>query len=122
MQTLAAPKTILPTYVIDGGKARTWPEIVASINAFIPESKWQGNSLDALDDILYGGYGTPEKFVVVWKASEISRQALGFEATRVHYKNSGEFQALYEKGHIKTLFETLVEIFEGHEDIELRLE
>lgn len=106
METLTAPRTYIPTYVIDGSKARTWPEIVASINAFIPDSKWQGNSLDALDDILYGGYGTPEKFIVIWKASDISRQMLGLEAAHFH----------------KNLFETIVEIFGGHENIELRLD
>lgn len=111
METLTAPRTQAPTYVIDGSKARTWPEIVASINAFIPDSEWQGNSLDALDDILYGGYGTPESFVVVWKASEVSRQALGLDETRSRFKPQS-----------KTLFEALVEIFEGHENIELRLE
>ena len=113
MKTLTAPRTQLPTYVIDGSKARSWPEIVASINAFIPNSAWQGNSLDALDDILYGGYGTPENFVVVWKASEVSRQALGPQETSSLFNNMPRSQ---------TLFDMLVEIFEGHENIELRLE
>ncbi len=122
METLTSPRMQTPTYLIDGSEARTWPEIVASINAFIPNSAWQGNSLDALDDILYGGYGTPERFIVVWKASEVSRQTLGLEATQTFYKNLPDFQQRYEAGHVKTLFETLVEIFEGHESIELRLE
>lgn len=126
METLTAPRTQVPTYVIDGSKARTWPEIVASINAFIPGSEWQGNSLDALDDILYGGYGTPEKFVVVWKASEVSRQALGLDETRSYFKNMPTAYTLNAAGKTeprsKTLFETLVEIFEGHDNIELCLE
>lgn len=122
MQTLTVPRTHIPTYVLDGGRARTWPEIVASINAFIPDSDWQGRSLDALDDILYGGYGTPEKFIVIWKDSEISRQALGYTETHAFYSAAPNFQSLYEAGHIKTLFETLVEIFKGHDTIELRLE
>lgn len=126
METLTAPRTQIPTYVIDGSKARTWPEIVASINAFIPDSEWQGNSLDALDDILYGGYGTPEKFIVIWKASEVSRQALGLKETFSYFKNMPSVYTLDAAGQInprsKTLFDVLVEIFEGHENIELRLE
>lgn len=122
METLTALRTQIPTYIIDGSEAHTWPDIVAGINAFIPDSAWQGSSLDALDDILYGGYGTPEKFVVVWRDSDASRRTLGLEATQVFYKNAPNFQQLYEAGHVKTLFETLVEIFKGHENIELRLE
>lgn len=112
--------------MIDGSKARTWPEIVASINAFTPDSEWRGNSLDALDDILYGGYGTPEKFIVVWKASEVSRQALGSEETLLYFKNMPAVHDLDTAGQInsrsQTLFEALVEIFESHKNIELSLE
>ena len=126
MEALTAPRTQLPTYVIDGNEARTWPKIVASINAFIPNSTWQGNSLDALDDILYGGYGTPEKFIVIWKASEVSRRALGLEETLSHFKNMPIVLHLNQTGqinpHPRTLFEVLIEIFKGHENIELRLE
>lgn len=126
IETLTAPRTHIPAYVIDGGTARTWPEIVASINAFIPDSEWRGNSLDALDDILYGGYGTPEKFVVVWKASEVSRQALGAKETLLYFKNMPAVQhldaAAQTNPRSQTLFEVLVEIFEGHENIEFRLE
>ena len=122
MKTLIATETQVPTYVIDGSKVHTWPEMVASINAFIPHSQWKGESLDALDDILYGGYGTPDKFVILWKASEVSRQALGLEATQSYFKNLPDFQKLYEAGHLKTLFEMLADIFRGHDNIELRLE
>lgn len=126
METLTAPRTQIPIYVIDGSEAHTWPEIVASINAFIPNSEWQGNSLDALDDILYGGYGTPEEFIVIWKASEASRQALGPKETLSHFKNMPTIKYLNAKGDFafqpRTLFEVLVDIFEGHENIELRLE
>lgn len=121
-------KTLIPSakeasiYVIDGSRAVTWPQMVDSINAFIPNSDWQGNSLDALDDILYGGYGTPDKFTVIWKASETSRKALGYEATKAYYQRLPNFEPLYEAGHLKTLFETLVEIFQSHDNIELRLE
>ncbi len=115
-------KTEIPVYLIDGDKIRTWPQFVASINAIIPQAEWQGRSLDALDDILYGGYGMPDKFIIIWKASDVSRQALGLEATRSFYKNLPNFEQLSEAGHIKTLFEMVVDIFKGHDTLDLRLE
>jgi RNAse (barnase) inhibitor barstar len=122
MKTLIPSAKEVPTYVIDGRKAVAWPDFVNSINAFIPNSEWQGNSLDALDDILYGGYGAPDRFIVVWTASEASRKALGYEATRDYYKRLPDFDQLYEAGLITTLFDMVVGIFRGHENIELRLE
>ncbi len=122
MKTLIQSAKDAPTYVIDGNKASTWPQLVNSINAFIPQSEWQGNSLDALDDILYGGYGTPDRFTIVWKASETSREALGYEATKAYYKHLPNFEQLYEAGHITTLFDMVVGILRSHENIELRLE
>ena len=109
MKTLLASEIQAPTYIIDGSEIHNWSDMVASINAFIPDADWKGNSLDALDDISSGGYGTSDKFVVLWKASEVSRQVLDLESPHYFYDN-------------KTLFETLVDIFEGHENIELRLE
>ncbi len=126
MKTLDAletkPRTEVPAYMIDGSTLRAWPDFVAGINAIIPQAQWQGRSLDALDDILYGGYGMPDRFTVVWNDSDMSRRALGLEATRAFYKNVPEFEQLYEAGQIKTLFETVVDIFKSHDTIELRLE
>lgn len=82
------------TCVIEGNKIHAWPDFVAGINAIIPQAQWQGRSLDALDDILYGGYGMPDRFVVVWKASEVSRRALGLEATREFHENLPDFERL----------------------------
>lgn len=121
MKTLISTVKEAPTFVIDGSQVNTWPELVDSINSFIPDSEWQGNSLDALDDILYGGYGTPNSFAIVWENSERSRKALGYEATKSYYARAPNFEQLYEAGHIQTLFETVVSIFQGHPNIELRL-
>jgi hypothetical protein len=42
---------------------------------------WHGN-LDAFNDILRGGFGTPEDgWILRWLNSELSRDALGYEAT-----------------------------------------
>jgi hypothetical protein len=111
-----------PVFVIEGSRIITWQDLVSDINAFIPESIWQGNSLDTIDDILYGGYGTPDAFVVVWRSSELSRQRLGYDATKRYHSRVQNFDERYRQGHIQTLFDTMVEIFQGHENIELRLE
>jgi len=122
MKTLISAAKEAPMFVIDGSQVNTWLKLVSSINSFIPASEWQGNSLDALDDILYGGYGTPDSFVIVWGASETSRKALGYEATKSYYARLPNFEQLYEAGHISTLFDMVVGIFRGHPNIELRLE
>ncbi len=120
MKTLVTTAKETPAFVIDGSHIGSWPDLVAAINAFIPQSDWRGNSLDALDDILYGGYGTPDRFVVVWQASETSRARLGYEATKAHFKNVPNFDQLYEAGHLTTLFSSVVNIFRSHANIELR--
>lgn len=41
-----------------------------------------GRNLDAFNDVLRGGFGTPDGgFVLRWKNSETSRQRLGFDET-----------------------------------------
>ena len=55
-----------------------WDEVSRQL---IPGAAW-GRNLDAFNDILRGGFGTPERgFVLRWTHSERSRRALGFEET-----------------------------------------
>lgn len=52
-----------------------------SLNSPDPGYTWRG-SLDAFNDILRGGFGTPEDgWLLRWLNSESSRAALGYEAT-----------------------------------------
>lgn len=86
------------TLVVDGRKctspANTAAEFTSSLGLSRP---WQGN-LDALDDMLYGGFGTPEGgFLLVWNHSKRSEAALG------------------------PLFQKLVAVIRNHDDIELQL-
>lgn len=47
----------------------------------VPGAAW-GRSLDALDDVLRGGFGTPEGgFVLHWRNSRLSRERLGHQET-----------------------------------------
>ena len=62
------------------------PSLYAELNrVFMADEDWAlGNSLDALDDLLYGGYGALQghkAVTVVWQDMETSRAALGVAAT-----------------------------------------
>ena len=69
------PKT---TYEIDGSRFGTLEEFYDEIGrVLIPGAEW-GHNLDAFNDILRGGFGTPDGgFVLRWVNSEISRDRLG---------------------------------------------
>ena len=67
-----------PTYEIDGRRFATLDEFYEEISrVLIPGAKW-GHNLDAFNDILRGGFGTPDGgFVLRWVNSDVSRQRLG---------------------------------------------
>ncbi|WP_313140609.1 ribonuclease inhibitor [Stenotrophomonas sp.] len=105
---------------------------------FMVGEDWQlGPSLDALDDLLYGGYGTlagHATATVAWRDVELSRVALGVDATcawlQVKLQQPGTFSTdvirrqleALERGEGQTYFEIVMEIFAGHPRITLRLE
>jgi RNAse (barnase) inhibitor barstar len=105
---------------------------------FMKGVDWKmGHSLDALNDILYGGFGVfdpGEPVLVLWHNVSKSKQDLGHDATKKNYKmkidkgypyNVKLFQdklAEIEKGNGQTLFDMIIEIFEDHKNIQLRLE
>lgn len=92
-----------PVRVIDGAAFETLDEFYDEIErALIPGARW-GRNLDALNDILRGGFGTPEGgFVLVWRNADLSRQRLGHDG------------AATERGEGPTLFDTIVEIIRDH--------
>jgi RNAse (barnase) inhibitor barstar len=92
-------------------------------------------NLDALDDILWGGFGTPDDgFILVWKNSDRSRAVLGYDETIGQLQKRLERCHPLSRRHVErelgaakrrvgpTVFDWLVEIFHDHENIELRLE
>jgi RNAse (barnase) inhibitor barstar len=135
--------TPLPVIEIDGARFDDlqgfWDEISRKL---IPGAAW-GRNLDAFNDILRGGFGTPEGgFVLRWTNSARSRVALGHGETvrwlervveRCHPNNVPALRAKLEAARAglgPTLFDTLVEIIEVHgiggveaeDGVELRLE
>src|SRR5437667_5608339 len=71
-----------PTYEIDGSRFSTLEGFYDEISrVIIPGAEW-GRNLDAFNDVLRGGFGTPEDgFVLRWKGSRLSRARLGYPET-----------------------------------------
>jgi RNAse (barnase) inhibitor barstar len=117
----------LTTYEIDG---QNFDSLEGFYDEFsrkvIPGAKW-GRNLDAFNDVLFGGFGTPVGgFTLVWRNSELSRQRLSHSET-VNYLREKlatchstaketvrrELEAA-EQGRGQTIFERLIEIIESH--------
>ncbi|HEV2117538.1 MAG TPA: barstar family protein [Terriglobales bacterium] len=119
-----SPKAV---YEIDGDRFSMLEEFYDEISqVLIPGSYW-GRNLEAFNDILRGGLGTPEGgFVLVWKNSQLSRERLGYsEAVRqlrkqletCHPSNRERItRELDEARHGRgpTVFDELLEIISIH--------
>jgi hypothetical protein len=130
-----ASSTTKKLYVVDGTRFETLAEAADEFTRVLGLTMpWQGN-LDAFNDFLRGGFGTPDDgFILVWRHSGISQERLGLGETlrwleervrHCHPSNVAHFQdrmAAARRGQGETLFDTIVEIIRGHDDIELRLE
>lgn len=69
-------------YEIDGASFSTLEEFYDVVtNSLIPGAV-RGRNLDAFNDILRGGFGTPDGgFVLMWRNSALSRERLGYSET-----------------------------------------
>src|SRR5215472_10763916 len=71
----------LPVLVIDGARFSDFEGFTREFSRLLDNHTWHGN-LDAFNDLLRGGFGTPDGgWVLRWLNSELSRYALGYEAT-----------------------------------------
>ena len=116
-----------PVYTIDGERFTTLEEFYEEISrVLIPGADW-GRNLDAFNDILRGGFGTPEGgFVLRWLHSDLSRRNLGYAETvrqlekrleRCHPSNREHFAQELEvarRGGGSTVFDWLVDIIHVH--------
>jgi len=124
-----------PTLKIDGENFSTLEEFYDEVSRnLIPGAGW-GRNLDAFNDILRGGFGTPEDgFVLVWQGSNLSRERLSYPETirqleqklqRCHPSNRAAVQLELAEAQLSkgpTVFDWLIEIIRDHEDIELTLQ
>jgi len=143
--TAGTTETGKPIFVIDGSHFDDLAGFAREISPWIDPDTWwydRHGNLDALDDVLEGGYGTPDcGFVIRWVHSDLSRAALGYGATERWLNHRfgdqiGERQDLLRllddarQGRGPTLFDHIVEIIRGWgpggiqpaDDIELYLE
>lgn len=120
---------------IRGADIRDIPSFYEEINrVFMADEDWSlGESLDALDDMLRGGYGavgSSEVVRVIWLDMKLARSSLGLEATRSYLLGKLERPDVYdseligrrlaalEAGSGPTYFETVLDIFTGHSNID----
>ena len=69
----------LPILIIDGDNFDDFPGFAREFSKLLVDHTWH-HSLDAFNDILRGGFGTPEDgFVLRWLKAERSREVLGAE-------------------------------------------
>ena len=116
------PKT---TYTIDGSRFATLEEFYQEISdILIPDAYW-GHNLDAFNDILRGGFGTPDEgFILVWRNASLSKERLGYpETVRQLQKRLERSYSTNRKGVLAdiaqakreegpTVFDWLIEIIE----------
>lgn len=124
------------TLTLAGGDIHDIPSFYAEINrVFMAEEDWKlGESLDALDDMLRGGYGAIQGRApvrLVWQDIASARAGLGLETTRAYLQAKLERPELYdverigrqlaalESGAGQTYFEIILEVIAGHPTIEL---
>ena len=116
----------VPVLIIDGALFSDFEGFTREFSRLLDDHAWHGN-LDAFNDILRGGFGTPENgWVLRWLNSEASRSALGHEATArrleqllltCHPSNRPSVEAEIRSarnGQGPTLFDEIVEIIRDH--------
>jgi Barstar (barnase inhibitor) len=130
-------------YEINGDRVSTLEDFFGEVSrVVIPGVSWEHN-LDAFNDILRGGFGTPEDgFTILWKNHVSSKDRLGYAETvrqlelrlqRCHEGNRAHVKRDLDqarRGVGPTTFDWLVEIIRDHgpggeqdkDRVELRLE
>lgn len=72
-----------PVIHIDGSTFETLEGFFECFSNAALDGSRRGRNLDAFNDVLRGGFGTPDGgFVMVWVNHETSRQRLGYAETR----------------------------------------
>jgi Barstar (barnase inhibitor) len=116
----------LPEFVLDGTSFDGLAGFFTAITRTLSLTAW-GQNLDAFNDILRGGFGTPEGgFTLRWASSALSAQRLGWpetirytenKLTTCHPANIPAVQAdlaAARRGQGQTLFDTITSIIQAH--------
>ena len=113
-------------YEIDGERFSTLEEFYFEIDRAMHLSAW-GHNLDAFNDILRSGFGTPEEgFSIRWKNHNTSKRRLGYPETvrqlklRLERSHPGNRESVSrslrnaEQEKDQTVFDWLVDIIRRH--------
>lgn len=129
-------RAVTMIYVVEGAQVESledfWRVMGEAVNG---PGGYFGRNLDAFSDCLRGGFGTPDDddFIVEWRDHDLSRQHLGYSETvrqlelklaRCHPSNRPSVRADLETARAglgPTVFDWLMEIFEGEVPGRLRL-
>jgi len=119
--------------LIDGSKIDNIASFYDEINAvYMSQESWQIGSLDGLDDLLYGGFGTfkdAASQAIVWKDIAHSSASLGTETTLAYYQGKLGAQSPFNQTHFQkklddlkagrgeTYFDIVAEIIRSHRKI-----
>ena len=126
----------MTTFTLNGAAITSISSFYAELNrVFMANEDWKlGESLDALNDLLYGGYGAlhgADTATIIWTNYESSREALGEAATRAwlqakiaspHF-NTDHFAkelAALNNGAGQTYIARILEVFADHRNITLQ--
>lgn len=126
-------------FELDGRRVTGIASFYDELNrALMPNEEWTlGASLDALDDLLYGGIGELAEVtspIIVMRHHERVREALGVAATRAYYLQKLSHPEVFhverfrrqlaelDAGRGPTYFDTVCEVFAGHPNVRLVLD
>ena len=118
---------VKPLLPIDGNSFDTLEGFFQEVSEkLIPGTTW-GHNLDAFNDILRGGFGTPDGgFVLCWRNHQVSQSRLGYEETvrqlrkrlsRCHSGNISRVEVQLSEAERRqgpTVFDWLIEIIQEH--------
>jgi RNAse (barnase) inhibitor barstar len=117
----------MPVFELEGDRIETLDDFYDELSRVLLRGARWGRNLDAFDDVLNGGFGTPESaFLIRWRDHARSRLALGYPETvrqltlrlaRCHPANRENVAAdleLARRGAGATVFDWLLKIIRDH--------
>jgi len=122
--------------IIDGNRILDKKSLYEEINrVFMQNEDWKlGESLDALNDLLYGGFGVikeSEEVQLIWKNFEENQKIFGFDFTLKFYQENLQYPQTFnikfiqksiqelKEGKGMTYFEMILDIISEHPNVEL---
>lgn len=127
---------VVPQIILEGKNIHDIPSFYKEINrVFMQNEDWKlGESLDALNDLLFGGFGILNglsNIQLIWNNSQISSEALGYNTTKVSYLKKIEPGSPFNRtffeqklteldaGNGRTYFQIILDIISDHPNIQL---